>query len=299
MTRRKPWIIVLLVLLCTAFALVYCGRLRRAFAWVAILWCVTAAAAVVMLYSSNGRVAVFGGSLILIAGFVALLVDAIRQGRLQSGQPRMPYQRWWSYGLLFFGFVLSNALASGAIRVYWVEAFAIPTNSMQETLLAGDRILVDKLFVDLKRPTRGSVAVFYSPDEQAITYVKRVIAIAGDTIEIKENQVFVNDLLQQEPYAAFLEENAASLQFAPQLQNYPKREVTADHVFVLGDNRWASLDSRSFGMVPVENLVGVARIIFWSREHRRERPTRENPQGQELWGGIRWERIGKQIYKLE
>jgi hypothetical protein len=79
------------------------------------------------------------------------------------------------------------------------------------------------------------------------------------------------------------------------LQEFTEQTVPAGHCFVLGDNRWQSMDSRYFGFVPMENLVGEAKAIFWSREYELVHPTRESPSGGEKVGNIRWERIGKRL----
>ena len=77
--------------------------------------------------------------------------------------------------------------------------------------------------------------------------------------------------------------------------NLPEQPVPAGHMFVLGDNRWNSLDSRSFGFVPTASLIGEVKIVFWSREFELIPPSLEKPQGDEQWGAIRWDRMGKAI----
>lgn len=302
-TRRRPWLIVLLGLLFGSFALIYCGQLRRTVAWLVGTWLLFGVAAVVMLYCPNGQLGVLGGVGVLLATKAALLVDAVRQGKRQEKKPWRPFQCWWGYLLMLVMIVLVDSFVLELKTRYWVEAFVLPANGMQETLVAGDRILVDKLFFNSKQPTRGQVVVFkhqvdrpnFSQESLPQNYVKRAIGVAGDTVSIKDNQVFVNGKLLEEPYAIFLEKYAPSSELYSTLQNFPGVEVPPGHVFVLGDNRWASLDSRFFGMVPVEEIVGVARVIFWSREYQAPQPTRQNPNAVESWGELRWNRIGKRV----
>lgn len=300
-TRRRPWLIVLLGLIFGSFALVYCGQLRRAGAWLLGTWLLFGIAAVVMLYCPNGQLGVLGGVGILLATKVALLVDAVRQGKRQEGKSWRPFQCWWGYLLMLVVIVLADSSVLELKTRYWVEAFVLPTNSMQETVVAGDRILFDKLFFNNKQPTQGQVVVFkhqmersnFAPEPLPINLMKRVVGVAGDTVSIKDDQVFVNGKPFEEPHAIFLEKYAPSPELNSTLQNFPEVGVPPGHVFVLGDNRWASMDSRFFGMVPVEDIFGVARVVFWSREYQTPQPTRQNPYAVETWGELRWDRIGK------
>lgn len=81
----------------------------------------------------------------------------------------------------------------------------------------------------------------------------------------------------------------------PNLRDFSRRIVPEGHVFVMGDSRWASHDSRAWGVVPVENMVGKASLIFWSREHALTPPTRQNPNVSESWGNLRWDRFGRLV----
>jgi signal peptidase I len=183
-----------------------------------------------------------------------------------------------------------------AFRAYWCEAFVIPTNSMANTLLSGDRILVEKLAFNDRDLKQGSVLVFRAPQDRHAPdtiVVKRLIALGGDTIRMEKDHVYVNGSPLDEPYAIF-EGDPPHSQF-DELRNRAEQTVPEDHVFLIGDNRWQSLDSRSFGFVPVASLIGEAKMIFWSRDYELIPPSLEKPQGGEQWGAIRWDRIGKAI----
>jgi signal peptidase I len=125
--------------------------------------------------------------------------------------------------------------------------------SMQPTLYAGNFIVVNKLAYHLGNPGRGDIIIFrYPPDpEHEPPYIKRVIGLPGDQIRVSSGKVYVNDVPLSEPYIS-----------AP-----PRYEdswtVPADSLFVLGDNRNSSSDSHSWGMVPLENVIGKAEVIYW------------------------------------
>lgn len=162
------------------------------------------------------------------------------------------------------------------IKTFLVQAFYIPSASMEPTLLPGDRVLVNKLAYRVGEPIRGDVVVFDSPFDvdapesipralvrnvaealgigsPASDFIKRVVALPGDTVEIHEGQVFVNGEPLEEWY----------VQAESFLGEYAAVEVPAGHVFVMGDNRNHSQDSRVFGPVAIDQVVGKAFVRVW------------------------------------
>jgi len=179
------------------------------------------------------------------------------------------------------------------IRTFVVQAFKIPSGSMEDTLLVGDHILVNKFmygeripytdlrFFDFKRPQQGDVIVFIYPEDESKDFIKRVVAVEGDTIEVKEKKVYVNDTLQNEPFAVH-KDNAVIPAHVTKRDYFGPQQVPKDMLFVMGDNRDRSADSRFWGYVPLSKVKGKAFLIYWS------------------WGGfmrdIKWSRIGKLIH---
>jgi len=161
------------------------------------------------------------------------------------------------------------------IRTFFVQAFKIPSGSMEDTLLIGDHLLVNKFiygitipFMDKKlvyfaSPKRGDIIVFRFPEDRNKDFIKRIIAVGGDKIEVKNKQVFINDEpLGDEPYAVF--KAGESFFGFTKGRNYGPLTVPEDHVFVMGDNRDNSHDSRFWGTVPVDEIRGKAFILYWS-----------------------------------
>ena len=179
------------------------------------------------------------------------------------------------------------------IRTFVVQAFKIPSGSMEDTLLVGDHILVNKFmygeripytdlrFFDFKRPQQGDVIVFIYPEDESKDFIKRVVAVEGDTIEVKDKKVYVNDTLQNEPFAVH-KDNAVIPAHVTKRDYFGPQQVPKDMLFVMGDNRDRSADSRFWGYVPLSKVKGKAFLIYWS------------------WGGfmrdIKWSRIGKLIH---
>ena len=146
------------------------------------------------------------------------------------------------------------ALVFGFVRPFVLEAFRIPSESMVPTLLVGDRVFVNKFIYRFAEPERGDVVVFESVNGGEEDLIKRIVAIAGDEIEVSNGTLLVNGEEQEEPY---LNETL------PFDDSYGPTRVPEEHVFVMGDNRANSADSRVFGPLPVENIEGEAFMRFW------------------------------------
>ena len=140
------------------------------------------------------------------------------------------------------------------IRTFIVELYIVEGPSMKPTLQDSERLVVNKFIYRLREPEKGEVLIFRYPRDPSRDFVKRVIATAGDTIEIKEGRVYVNDQLQREDY--ILEKTRTE---------FPKVTIPDGTVFVMGDNRNNSEDSRfsDVGFVPLDLVKGKAILIFW------------------------------------
>ena len=158
------------------------------------------------------------------------------------------------------------------IRTFIIQAFKIPSGSMTPTLLVGDRIFVNKFIYGaripltdirlpaVREPRRGDIVVFKSPEDPKKDFVKRLIALSGETVEIKEGFIYVNS----EPVDKAL---AIRSVYYYNRGDYGKEgekiNVPADAYYVLGDNSASSRDSRYWGFVPKKNLIGKAVLIYW------------------------------------
>ncbi|MFA7468660.1 MAG: signal peptidase I [Desulfotomaculaceae bacterium] len=140
------------------------------------------------------------------------------------------------------------------IRMFLFQPFIIPSESMYPTLQISDRIMVNKLSYHLGDPGRGDVIVFKYPMDPSRDFVKRLIAVGGETIEVRDNVIYING-------------NAVSEEYLPPdlIMNgdFGPVEVPPGTYFMMGDNRNSSEDSRSWGMLPEENIIGKAVVIYW------------------------------------
>ena len=156
-------------------------------------------------------------------------------------------------------------------RAFVFQQSKIPTGSMKNTLLVGDYIMVNKFVygpsasaleravLPMKPIERGDVVVFKYPEEPEVDYIKRVIGIPGDRIEIRHGKVFINDEPQVEPYVRFLHPEPLRGSFGPKI-------VPEDSYFCMGDNRDESADSRRWGFVPASHMKGRALLVWYSFE---------------------------------
>jgi signal peptidase I len=222
----------------------------------------------------------------------------------------------------YFESIVIAVILALFIRTFVVQAFKIPTGSMENNLLIGDHLLVNKMVygpasTPIERallPTgtikRGDVIVFKYPEEPDRDFIKRVIGLPGETLEVREKKVYINGSPLEEPYVHFLQPPSASSELA-EITSFDVRErygpvtVPADQYFMMGDNRDNSQDSRYWGFLPRELVKGKALVIYWSYEAGRE-DYQDNGPGATLRGlgsvfvhfftRTRWDRMFHQIH---
>jgi signal peptidase I len=178
------------------------------------------------------------------------------------------------------------------IRTFIIQAFKIPSGSMLHTLEIGDHILVNKFIygvkipfsgktlIPVKDPKRGDIIVFKYPKDPSKDYIKRVIGLAGDTIEVRRKRLFVNGKPARYEQAIHVDPRVLSAADAPR-DFFGPIKVPENSLFVMGDNRDQSSDSRFWGFVDLDEVKGKAFIIYWSWDKNNF--------------GVRWDRLGNLI----
>ncbi len=171
--------------------------------------------------------------------------------------------------------IVTALILALVIRAYVIQAFKIPSGSMLSTLLIGDHILVNKFIygtkipfsnrrvIVFKKPERGDIIVFKYPENPEKDFIKRVVAIGGDVIEERNKTVYVNGKAGKELYAQHSDNNIRPGGSDPR-DNFGPITVPKGKVFVMGDNRDQSYDSRYWGFVDLNEIKGKALIIYWS-----------------------------------
>lgn len=175
------------------------------------------------------------------------------------------------------------------IRTFVVQAFKIPSGSMKQTLLIGDHILVNKFIygvkipfsditlIPIKNPKRWDIIVFKFPEDPKKDFIKRVVGISGDVVEIRDKQVYINNIRLDQDHGIHTDPHIIPGVFQPR-DNFGPVTVPPASLFVMGDNRDHSYDSRFWGFVDLKAVKGKAFIVYWSWDNGSF--------------GVRWNRIG-------
>jgi signal peptidase I len=175
------------------------------------------------------------------------------------------------------------------ITTFIVKTYKIPSGSMKPTLLVGDQIMVNKFIygvkipfirktlIPLTDPARGDIVVFIYPADRSKDFIKRVVALSGETIEIKDKKIFINGREYSDSFGVYIDPLIIPAS-ANSRDNFGPVTVPQGSIFVMGDNRDESLDSRFWGFVDLQDVEGKAFIIYWSWD-------KENKN-------LRWQRLG-------
>ena len=197
--------------------------------------------------------------------------------------------------------VIIAVLLALIIRTFIVQAFKIPSGSMLPTLQIGDHILVSKFIFGIKMPFTGAtilpittpkaddIVVFQYPKNPELDYIKRVIGVAGDIIEIRDKKIFINNKPFPDQYGAFKDSLIHPAGLDPR-DNFGPVTVPAGKLFVMGDNRDNSYDSRFWGFVDLEAVRGKAWMIYWSWD------VQQSLFSMERLRSIRWNRLGDLVH---
>ncbi len=197
-------------------------------------------------------------------------------------------------------FVIALVLAL-FIRTFIVQAFKIPSGSMLPTLQIGDHLLVNKfiygikvpfsgkILIPIKNPAPGDIVVFKFPKNPRLDYIKRVIAVAGDTVMIRNKKIFVNGRPLADTHGVYTDPRILPGDVSPR-DNFGPVKVPPHHIFVMGDNRDNSYDSRFWGFVDLNAVRGKAFIIYWSWDVRKPLLSIDR------FTSIRWNRIGHLVH---
>lgn len=248
------------------------GSVRRGIAWAVGL------AALGLLFLLTMPISLPMIALGILVGFLARVAVAVDTLRLPAR--RAPW--WIVMGLwvaLFVGSVAVDRVAKPYYTTHYAQSFTVPSGAMEPALLLGDYVLSDNAVYRHRDPQRGDIIVFKYPKDERRTFVKRVIAVRGDTVEIRDERVYINGSVLDEPYLpGGLKSRSGRCGFQYGCESI---SVPRGSVFVMGDNRDNSQDSRHWGLVSREKIVGRVFAIYFSWD------------GDRHWG--RFDRIGRSL----
>ena len=219
----------------------------------------------------------------------------------------------------YFEAIVIAVILSLFVRTWVVQAFKIPTGSMENNLLIGDHLLVNKFVsgpsatafersvLPMREPRRGDIVVFKYPDEPERDFIKRVIGLPGETLELRNKKVYINGQPLEEPYVHFLEAGSEGQEVTSfdVRERYGPVRIPDGQYFVMGDNRDNSQDSRYWGFLPRHYIKGKALMIYWSYDSGPDEYVETGLTGtvKRLFSVVthfftrtRWERIFNQIH---
>ena len=302
MKNRSPWVAGFLALLAPGLGQFYNGDFRRA------LRVPLAIFAALLVYYSH--LLIWGGVWVMALVYLSMVLswlwgvqDSARSARASTG----PRRAWYQLAGYFFGFQFAILVFAVIVKgIAPVETFSIPADSMAPALASGDYVVVDRWAYRLGKPQAGEIAIFRYPRDEYINYVKRVVGVPGDRVEMRAGALLVNgkstevgaapeagrsSLLQQaeerDLFTTFTEElnghryDVFRVRKGALPGDVEPTLLPEDRYYVLGDHRDRSSDSRAWGYVKLSNFVGKTRFIYYSVDPATRR--------------IRWERIGLRV----
>ncbi len=255
---RLPWLALALTMCCPGLGQLYCGRAVRGliiFGSFALFGPLVVGMSLVA--TSTASLFLFVGCLLVyLVAAVWAAFDARRIAQALSGQDYTlrDYNHLAVYVLLSLTSVPYSIGLALFLRANVMEAFVIPTRSMSPTLISGDRILTNKLGISTRTFCRGDVIVFRNPENRRQSFVKRIVGLPGDNVEVNEHELLINGEIQHR-----LSEKSPKIQ-PPKIS---KQTVPAGSYFVMGDNRDLSHDSRNFGFLSHGEITGVVTYLYW------------------------------------
>lgn len=291
--KRHIWLAVLLSLIMPGLGQVYCGRLKRGL--VLNFLNILPLPIIIGLFSLSNSPSLMQIviALILAGGMVQLtaIIDSAFLAKRSAGYQLKDYNSPVVYALLVL-IVTGGSIGSALyIRDQGLEAFRVPTASCYPTIVPNDRILANKHAYKRTNPKRGDLVVHICPFNRHWNYIKRIVAVAGDTVEMKDGWLYVNSqklsrrklpestldniriTVEEKPLEGeVFEETNGNMKYNIFLAESPHDKTTGNlekitvpehHCFVLGDNRNLSTDSRDFGPVPLATIKGRADYVYW------------------------------------
>jgi signal peptidase I len=205
----------------------------------------------------------------------------------------------------YFESIVVAVILALFVRTWVVQAFKIPTGSMENNLLIGDHLLVNKFvfapttssleraLLPITDVRRGDIVVFKYPEDPERDFIKRVVGLPGETLELRDKRVYINGTMVDEPFVHFLEPPGANAfhEFTPfdVKTAYGPVTIPPAHFFVMGDNRDNSQDSRYWGFLPAPYVKGKALVVYWSYD------SEGTGAGANVFARTRWNRLLHQI----
>lgn len=261
---RKPWLAALLALILSGLGQLYAGEPRRALAVYLGSVALLAAALVTVLPKT------FSGLIVFVLAELSYRLwsmwDSARIARRKQDYVLEPFNRWYWY---VAAVLVLNVFIGPRLNAFSpLDTVKVTSRSMEPAVLLGDHFCADMRFYRSARPSRGDLVLFVSPEDPKTQLLKRVIGLPGERIEIRDRAVYIDGRRLEDPWGHFSKDPpAVGAPASPGLRNRDDLaavEIPGGHVFLIGDSRDDSYDSRFYGPVPISSLRGRPLYVYWS-----------------------------------
>lgn len=259
--KRKPIVAAILSSLAPGLGQLYNGQIIKG-----IIFLLSLILLPIIMFRIGLHYSYYGLAIILLISMFFLLFiigEAFFTAIKKKEFIPKSYNKWYIYLLIILlinsiVLVPTNFLTN---KVLGFSAYKMPTGSMEPTLRIGDYLVADLKYFKKNKLQRGDLVILQSPEDPAKIFIKRIIALEGEKIEIKSKQVYIDDIPFPEGYKVHLDNK-----IYPGRDNFGPVIVPSDHCFVLGDNRDKSMDSRRWDSLPLRNIKGKPLYIYWARD---------------------------------
>ena len=263
---RNSWVAGILTFMFPGLGHVYCGEWWKGIKVYPSYWFIVLCGIGVLVWIPIPRVNVLMFMLIWGATNVYVIKDVIATARRANNPYELRrFNRWYVYIIIMIVVGLGHGLVNQyVINTILFRSYKIPVGSMAPTLVEGDHVVTDKLTYRYQAPKRGDIVIFKYPEDETKQFLKRIIGMPGETIQIKNKTVYVNEkAVDDMAYTIRLDPGIIDGSKNPR-DNFGPTVVPPQSYFVLGDNRDQSLDSRFFGSVEREKITGKVNVIYFS-----------------------------------
>lgn len=276
---KKPWLAGLLNLLFCGLGQFYCGRPKRGILLAVVLYPFI----ILFWYLFLIPLPTINIALPLVAFcffFYLVVNDAVNLARkINDSQEPQSFTKWYFY-ILFIGITFfAQGIISTSIKYHFSEPYKIPSKSMEPSIVKGDHIMVEKWFSKREGFHRGDIIIFPFPKDETRAFVKRVVGLPREKLKIENQKIFINGQALDESYAFHSEPVKNEPIYLR--DNLDQIVIPEGMLFVLGDNRENSRDSRYFGFIEVSKVMGKVKMLYWSYDNKESQ--------------VRWNRIGKLV----
>jgi signal peptidase I len=262
--KRKPILAFLLSLVTPGLGQIYNGQLKKG-----LLYLIGFFLAYIifsfLLLKFYGMICYL---IIMLGFFLFILLDALLGAIKLKAIALKSYNKWYIYLIIFLlSSVVIQPLLGWTIKNSIARAYKIPSSTMKPALLAGDHLIANMRIYKSGKPKRGDVIIFEYPKDPSKDFIKRVIGLEGEKVEIINNKVYINEKLIDDPWGHY--ESSGQAKYLKELENFGPVVVPKDSLFVLGDNRNNSQDSRFWGFVDIRKVKGKALYLYWAKDKSR------------------------------